>query len=122
MSGKNDYVQLSELLHSMSGSDLKCYLALLVFSDTHGSLRITLRDLADTIGSGANRVSESLRRLERDGYVTCSMASNQQTTAITLTHWRSHKAFRSSRSLLLIGLFLWVQRLSDEAGDGDATS
>ena len=91
---------LIEHIPSMCGSDIKCYVSLLILADPwKGTLRITTRDLADAVGSGSNRVSESLRRLEDAGYIKVQRAANQfQTTEIQVTKWGKSAAYEKGEA------------------------
>lgn len=104
MAGTNGYAPvrrgLLEHLADMPGSDVKCYLALLLMANPYtGIVRITVRDLADTLGTSANRVSESLRRLSgphgptRVRYIDYTPASNQHAiTSVVVRKWQRPSA------------------------------
>ena len=96
------YVQLRrgllEHLPNMCGSDLKCYIAIVLIAGINtGRVDITTRDLAEAVGSGSNRVSESLRRLEEAKYIKVKKAKNQYSvTSIQITKWNKSAAYQMS--------------------------
>ncbi len=102
---KEGYVPLRrgllDHLPSMCGSDVKCYIALVLLAHPFkGSVNITLRDLGDALGTGANRSSECVRRLEKAGYLTVKRAPNQWgTTQITIAKWRRPAVHETSTAM-----------------------